>query len=127
MEELENQIITVNQSNQLDTTDDILAAANRRIAQLDKIVKLSISRTNQNDWVDQDNKPYLTCSGAEKSPVCLVFVGKTLKQKRLLRQTNKVNTTFTRCRGLLFWVQTISARLGHALKKTNSLRSVAAK
>ena len=66
MSELENEIITMNPSNQLDMTDDILAAANRRIAQLDKIVKLSISRTNQHDWVDQGGKPYLTCSGAEK-------------------------------------------------------------
>lgn len=62
----QNEIITMTPSNQLDMTDDILAAANRRIAQLDKIVKLSISRTNENDWVDQGGKPYLTCSGAEK-------------------------------------------------------------
>lgn len=84
MEELENQIITVNQSNQLDTTDDISAAANRRIAQLDKIVKLSISRTNQNDWVDQDNKPYLTCSGAEKIARLFGVCWKDVKTEKII-------------------------------------------
>lgn len=68
MSDLENnEIISFDQTNsQLDTTDDILAAANRRIAQLDQIVTLSLKRTNVNDWVDQQGKPYLVCSGAEK-------------------------------------------------------------
>lgn len=51
---------------QVDMTEDILAAANRRVAQLDKIISLSIKRTNENDWVNQDGKPYLCASGAEK-------------------------------------------------------------
>lgn len=67
MEENQNEIITLNPAaNQADITDDILAVANRRLAQLDKIITLSISRTNENDWVDQQGKPYMTCSGAEK-------------------------------------------------------------
>lgn len=66
MEENQNEIITINPVNQVDTTDDILAVANRRLAQLDKIITMAISRTNENDWVDQQGKPYMTASGAEK-------------------------------------------------------------
>lgn len=63
----QNEIITFDpQDTQLDQTEDILAAANRRIAQLDQIITLALKRTNDNDWVDQQGKPYLTCSGAEK-------------------------------------------------------------
>lgn len=63
----QNEIIAFSsQDTQLDMTEDILAAANRRIAQLDQIVTLALKRTNSNDWIDQQGKPYLTCSGAEK-------------------------------------------------------------
>lgn len=83
MEENLNEIITMSSANQLDTTDDILAAANRRIAQLDKIVKLSISRTNTNDWVDQSGKPYLTCSGAEKIARLFGVCWKDVKSEKI--------------------------------------------
>lgn len=53
-------------ANNVDMTEDILAAANIRVAQLEKIVSLSIRRTNENDWVNQQGKPYLCASGAEK-------------------------------------------------------------
>ena len=53
-------------ANNVDMTEDILAAANIRVAQLEKIVSLSIKRTNENDWVNQQGKPYLCASGAEK-------------------------------------------------------------
>ena len=68
MENLErNEIISISpQDTQLDLTEAILAAANRRITQLDQIVTLALKRTNENDWVDQQGKPYLTCSGAER-------------------------------------------------------------
>lgn len=84
MEENLNEIITMSSANQLDTTDDILAAANRRIAQLDKIVKLSISRTNINDWVDQSGKPYLTCSGAEKIARLFGVCWKDVKSEKII-------------------------------------------
>ena len=69
MENTENQTEIISMSapaSQLDMTEDILAAANRRVAQLDKIISLSLKRTNKNDWVDQQGKPYLCSSGAEK-------------------------------------------------------------
>lgn len=84
MEDMQNEIITMSPSNQLDMTDDILAAANRRIAQLDNIVKLSISRTNTNDWVDQSGKPYLTCSGAEKIARLFGVCWKDVKSDKII-------------------------------------------
>lgn len=84
MENQENELIAFTPANQLDVTEDILAAANRRIAQLDKIVKLSISRTNQNDWVDQGGKPYLTCSGAEKIARLFGVCWKDVKSEKII-------------------------------------------
>ena len=82
--ESSNELIAMSSSNQLDVTEDILAAANRRIAQLDKIVKLSISRTNANDWVDQSGKPYLTCSGAEKIARLFGVCWKDVKSEKII-------------------------------------------
>lgn len=87
--EPDNEIITMSPSNQLDVTEDILAAANRRIAQLDKIVKLSISRTNHNDWVDQEGKPYLTCSGAEKIARLFGVCWKDVKSEKIITSDEK--------------------------------------
>lgn len=84
MENQENELIAFTPANQLDVTEDILAAANRRIAQLDKIVKLSISRTNANDWVDQNGKPYLTCSGAEKIARLFGVCWKDVKSEKII-------------------------------------------
>ena len=67
MNDNQNEIISIEpQNSQLDLTEDILAAANRRVAQLDQIVTLALKRTNIQDWVMQGDKPYLTSSGAEK-------------------------------------------------------------
>lgn len=64
--EPDKELITISPANQLDMTDDILATATRRVVQLNKIMILAISRTNYNDWVDLEGKPYLVSSGAEK-------------------------------------------------------------
>ena len=61
MTEVKNEVVVLN-----DDANELIVIAERRIAQLDKIVELSLKRTNTNDWVDQNGKPYLTCSGAEK-------------------------------------------------------------
>lgn len=47
-------------------TDDIIASAERRIANLQKVIGLALKITNQQDWVDMHGKPYLTGSGAQK-------------------------------------------------------------
>ena len=40
--------------------------AEKRVAAMNKIKIISLSLTNLNDWVDQNGKPYLQVSGAEK-------------------------------------------------------------
>lgn len=62
----EQEIITVGNQGLSEMTDDIIASAERRIAQLEKIKTLALKATNENDWVDQQGKPYLAASGAEK-------------------------------------------------------------
>ncbi len=49
-----------------DMTDDLIQSAERRIASLQKIIVLALKVTNEHDWVDQQGKPYLQGSGAEK-------------------------------------------------------------
>ena len=49
--------------------DNIVAiarAAEGRIAAINKIKQLALRVTNEHDWVDQNGKPYLMASGAEK-------------------------------------------------------------
>ena len=44
----------------------IAAHAEERLEALDKIKKVALKITNANDWVDENGKPYLQGSGAEK-------------------------------------------------------------
>ena len=49
-----------------DTIIGIAENAERRIAAVNKIKLIALKVTNVNDWVDQNGKPYLQVSGAEK-------------------------------------------------------------
>lgn len=60
------EIVVVPNQTLADVTDDILAVAERRVGNLEKIITLSLRITNHQDWVDQNGKPYLMGSGAEK-------------------------------------------------------------
>ena len=64
----ESQIIAIPQNDLLAVSggDDFLAIAEKRINQLQRIKELSLKITNENDWVDQNGKPYMMASGAEK-------------------------------------------------------------
>lgn len=67
-----------NKQNKLQTQDDFIPAitdetlivvaeqAERRVEAMNKIKKHALKLTNRHDWVDQDGKPYLQSSGAEK-------------------------------------------------------------
>lgn len=46
--------------------DVIIARAEKQVEVLKKVLKIAVSRTNNDDWLDQQGKPYLTASGAEK-------------------------------------------------------------
>lgn len=47
-------------------TDDLLFRAEKRVNQVQKLISLSLRSTNHQDWVDQNGKPYLMSTGAEK-------------------------------------------------------------
>ena len=44
----------------------IAEEAEKRADAMNKIRRISLKQTNASDWVDQQNKPYLQVSGAEK-------------------------------------------------------------
>jgi len=50
----------------IETTDDLLAIAQRRVDFVGKLIDLALRRTTYLDWIDQQGKPYLMHSGAEK-------------------------------------------------------------
>ena len=93
----ENELIPVN--SQVDLIDDIFAAANRRIQQLEQIVTMSIKRTNENDWVDQQGKPYLTCSGAEKIARLFGVCWRNVKNEKVISSDELGQFYFYECTG----------------------------
>jgi len=50
----------------IEITDDIIATAERRIERITKLKLFALKSTNSDDWIDQNGRPYLTGSGAEK-------------------------------------------------------------
>jgi hypothetical protein len=50
----------------IDTADDILVVAQRRCELAGRMIEMALKRTNYLDWVNQQGKPYLIHSGAEK-------------------------------------------------------------
>lgn len=46
--------------------EDIIMMAEQRVNQLQRILETSLKVTNSQDWIDQQGKPYLMGSGAEK-------------------------------------------------------------
>lgn len=80
------ELVTTGAQGLPDTTDDIIASAERRISQIDKIVTLTLKRTNEHDWVDMQGKPYLTASGAEK-------IARLFGMSWKLEQPNKIQSS----------------------------------
>lgn len=66
MEESQVYNLPVVEPTALESMDDLLALAERRIEKIQKMITLSLKVTNTTDWVDQQGKPYLMGSGAEK-------------------------------------------------------------
>lgn len=89
MEKQNGQEIVALPSGITETTDDIIASAERRLAKVEKIVTLSLKRTNSNDWVDQQGKPYLTSSGAEKIARLFGVCWKILKSEKIISEDEK--------------------------------------
>lgn len=54
------EVITIEQP------EDIISIAERRLAVVDKVIRTALKFTNERDWLDQNGKPYLLHSGAER-------------------------------------------------------------
>lgn len=78
-----NEIVVVPNQTLADMTDDIIASAERRIAGLQKVINIALKITNENDWVDQQGKPYLQGSGAEKVARLFGVSWKDLKTEKI--------------------------------------------
>ena len=50
----------------VDTPEDIISLAQRRVDVVDKLIGLSLKRTSFRDWMNVEGQPYLGHSGAEK-------------------------------------------------------------
>jgi len=59
------EIITV------EDADDLISIAQRRIGIVSQMIQFALHETNYRDWIDQNGKPYLVHSGAER--VALLF------------------------------------------------------
>ncbi len=77
------EVVAVNNQSLVDSTDDIIASAERRIAHVQKILEMSLKVTKANDWVDQNGKPYLMGSGAEKIARLFAVSWKDIKSEKI--------------------------------------------
>jgi len=50
----------------IETTEDLISIAERRIETVKKIISIALKITTYRDWVNQNGNPYLVHSGAEK-------------------------------------------------------------
>ena len=84
-----SEIVAINNQGLADVTDDIIASAERRVAQVEKIVTLALKRTNATDWIDQNGKPYLAASGAEKVARLFGISWKVVKSEKVFSTDEK--------------------------------------
>ena len=83
--------------------DFIVAQAEKQIETLKKVLGIAIKRTSPFDWVDQQGKPYLTASGAEKlMPLFGVSVSGT-KLEKLQSEDDKGGSYIYKASGIFSW------------------------
>jgi hypothetical protein len=99
MNDTQNEIITQNNQNLVETTDDIIAVAERRASKLAQLKALSLKHTNKNDWVMQGDKPYLVCSGAEKIARLFGVSWKLIKNEKIMTEDENGRFYFYDCFG----------------------------
>ena len=85
----------------LEVTDDLLALAERRIEKVQKMVTLSLKVTNHQDWVDQQGKPYLMGSGAEKVARLWGVKVHSVASRKIPSSDEKGNFYFYECTGIV--------------------------
>jgi hypothetical protein len=94
------EIVVVPGQSLAEVTDDIIASAERRIANIEKIIGLALRITNEHDWVDQQGKPYLTASGAEKIARLFGVCWSNIKTEKILTEDEKGKFYFYQTSGI---------------------------
>lgn len=73
----------------IEDADDLISIAQRRIGLVTEMINFALHETNYRDWIDQDGKPYLVHSGAER--VALLFGMKryNVKTEKFMTEDSK--------------------------------------
>lgn len=90
----------VNDSSITADTDDIIAAAERRINNLQKVISLALKITNQHDWVDFSGRPFLNASGTQKVARLFGVCWKDLRTDKVVSSDEKGQFYFYKTTGL---------------------------
>lgn len=88
-ESTEIEAKVINNQEMVDNTDDIISAAERRIANLQKVISLALRITNQNDWIDFQGKPYLNSSGSQKIARLFGVCWREMKTEKVISSDEK--------------------------------------
>lgn len=81
----------------------IIATAEKQVEVLKKVLGIAVKRTNPTDWLDQNGKPYLTSSGAEKlMPLFGVSLNSTAYEKKYF-EDDKGQYYIYHYKGTFFW------------------------
>lgn len=104
-----NEIMAVEQGEQQDLVvkdeqfELAIERADRLAETLNKVLGIATRRTNPTDWVDQQGKPYLTASGAEKIMGVFGVSMKDLKTEREDREDDKGRYYIYTMMATFFW------------------------
>lgn len=94
------EVVVIPDQSLTDISDDIISLAEHRIASLQKIITVSLKVTNEQDWVDQQGKPYLQGSGAEKVGRLFGLSWKDIKTEKINSSDEKGPFYYYRTEGV---------------------------
>lgn len=98
-----NEVVVVNPNEMnsiVENTDDLIALAERRLDNIQRLKRVALKSTTCEDWTNQNGKPYLNSSGAEK--VARLFGVKitSVKKEKIISQDEKGNFYFYMVTGI---------------------------
>src|SRR3990167_775853 len=94
------EIVVLPNQSMSDMTDDIISSAEKRIANVQKIISLALKITNEHDWIDQNGNPYLMASGAEKVARLFGVCWRDIDSKKVLTEDEKGKYYFYQTSGV---------------------------
>jgi len=80
-----------------------IALADKQVKQLGKVLEIAVRRTNERDWVDQQDHPYLTGSGAEKLMPLFGVSLRDMSYEKLMSSDDKGQYYIYQYKGQFSW------------------------